>query len=238
MPSRIRPDTPSVFASLADIVRQGSTTKEIYAATCVAATLTVPGCDHASLTIRRDGGYRTAAVSDAVARRIDKLESALGSGPCLDIVESRAAQLEPDLSADTRWPVFAQRVIAETPVRGAMSIRLPFDRARVGVLKLFSDTANALDSSSVEGAQVLGAFATVAISATTLREDAETLRRGLVSNREIGQAVGILMALNQVSEDDAFDTLRHTSQSSNVKLADIAADVVRRRRRRGPGKSA
>ena len=84
MPSHLRVDPPGVFTSLAEIAREASTPKEMYAAICVAATLTVPGCDHASLMICRDGVYSTAAVSDATARQIDKLELALGSGPCLD----------------------------------------------------------------------------------------------------------------------------------------------------------
>jgi len=34
-----------------------------------------------------------------------------------------------------------------------------------------------------------------------------------------------------VSDDDAFGILRRTSQETNVKLADIAADIVRQRSR-------
>ena len=143
MPTRSRIDPPGVFSSLADIVRQGSTPKDMYAAICVAATLTVPGCDHASLMICRDGVYSTAAVSDAVARDIDKLELAHGSGPCLDAIEEHTAQIQSDLTAGHRWPALTARMIAETPVRGAMSIQLPVDRAKAGALNLFSDTPNA-----------------------------------------------------------------------------------------------
>jgi hypothetical protein len=134
-----------------------------------------------------------------------------------------------DLTTGSRWPVLAARVVAETPVRGAMSIRLPVDRAQVGALNLFSDTANAFDNTSVERAIVLAAFATVATNATAHGEDAAGLRRGLASNRAIGTAIGMLMVLNDVSDDDAFDILRRTSQDSNVKVADIAVEFVRRR---------
>ena len=229
MPSRSRIDPPGVFASLADIVREGSTPKEMYAAVCVAATLTIPGCDHASLMLRRDGAFRTAAVSDAIARDIDKLELALRSGPCLDAIEQCTAQIEPDLTAGTRWPALAARVVAETPVRGAMSIQLPVDRAQAGALNLFSDTPNAFDNTSVEHALVLGAFASLATNAAAQGEDAAALRRGIASSRAIGKAVGMLMVLNDVSDDDAFDILRRTSQETNVKVADVAADFVRRR---------
>jgi transcriptional regulator with GAF, ATPase, and Fis domain len=229
MPSCNHVDPASVFTALADIVHQGSTPKEMYAAICVAATLMVPGCDHASLMICRDGACSTAAVSDPVAHKIDKLEQALGTGPCLDAIEEQTAQIATDLTTAGRWPVLAARVVAETPVRGAMSIRLPVDRALVGALNLFSDSVNAFDNTSVERAIVLAAFATVATNATAQGEDAIGLRRGLASNRTIGKAIGMLMVLNDVSEDDAFDILRRTSQDANVKIADIAVEFVRRR---------
>jgi ANTAR domain len=220
-------DPARVLTSLADIVHQGSTPKEMYAAICVAATLMVPGCDHASLMICRDGACGTAAVSDSVAHKIDQLEQALGTGPCLDAIEEQTAQMASDLTTGSRWPVLAARVVAETPVRGTMSIRLPVDRAQVGALNLFSDTVNAFDNTSLERAIVLAAFATVATNATAHGEDAAGLRRGLASNRAIGKAIGMLMVLNEVSDDDAFDILRRTSQDTNVKVADIAVDFIR-----------
>jgi transcriptional regulator with GAF, ATPase, and Fis domain len=231
MPARTDVDLPGVYTSLADIAREASTPKEIYAAICVAATLTVPGCDHASLMVRHNGAFSTAAVSDAVAGQIDKLELALGSGPCLDAIEDGTAQIETNLTSESRWPDLMSRVLADTPVRGALSVQLPVDRARIGALNLFSDTPHAFDERSIERAVVLGAFATVATNAVAQGEDAASLRRGLASSREIGKAVGMLMVLNDVCDDDAFDVLRRTSQVTNVKLADIAADVVRTRNR-------
>jgi hypothetical protein len=238
VPSRPRPESPVVFASLADIVRRGSAPSEMYAAICVAATLTIPGCDRASLMIRRDGTCRTAAVSDAVARQIDRLELELGSGPCLEAIESRSPQIETDLTAGGRWPELTARVLAETPVRGAMSVRIPMDKANVGALNLFADVPNALGAASVEQAAVLGAFATVATTAAAHSQDAATLRRGLTSNRSIGQAVGMLMARNNVSDADAFEILRQTSQNSNIKLVDVAADLIRGHIERAAEKSA
>ncbi len=227
MPFQPHPHSPKVFASLADIVREGSTPSEMYAAICVAATLTVAGCDHASLMVGRNGTRRTAAVSDPIARLIDRLEIALGIGPCIDAIKSRSAQIESDLTSGSRWPALAARVVSETPVRGAMSIRLPVGPEGIGALNLFSDVPNAFDTASVEQAVTLGAFATVASTAAARSEDVTTLRRGLTSNRSIGQAIGMLMALNNVSDAAAFDILRRTSQNSNVKLIDVATAIIR-----------
>jgi ANTAR domain-containing protein len=227
VPPRSRADPASVFSTLAEIVTAGTTSKEIYAAICIAATLTIPGCDRASLMVRRNGACRTAAVTDPVARKIDKLELDLGTGPCLDAIEGQTTQMAPDLTAGGRWPALAARVIDETPVRGAMSVRLPVDRAKVGALNLFSDSANAFDEESVERAQILAAFATVATNAAAYGEDAAGLRRGLASNRTIGKAVGILMVANNVSDGEAFNLLRRTSQDTNVKVADVATELIR-----------
>jgi hypothetical protein len=46
---------------------------------------------------------------------------------------------------------------------------------------------------------------------------------GLVSNRQFGVAIGILMARNLYTQDQAFGHLRASSQHLNVKRRDIAA---------------
>ena len=51
-------DPTTVFAALAEIIYQGSDVAEMYAAICVAATLAVPGCDHASLLVRQNDQVR------------------------------------------------------------------------------------------------------------------------------------------------------------------------------------
>lgn len=54
----------------------------------------------------------------------------------------------------------------------------------------------------------------------------ETAREiALASNREIGQALGILTITHKITSDQAFDLLRRVSQHTNRKLRDIAADI-------------
>ena len=85
------------------------------------------------------------------------------------------------------------------------------------------------DDESAGRAAVLASFASVAINAVAKGEDAASLRRGLMSNREIGKAVGMLMLLHGMTEDQAFDLLRRHSQGLNIKLADVAREVIDRR---------
>jgi hypothetical protein len=199
-------DPSMVFAALAEIIYQGSESNQIYAAICVAATLVVTGCDHASLLVRRDGRYVTVGASDRIAQRVDDLERTAGDGPCVDAIEEETPQIETDLTTPTQWPQLAARLVAETPVRGAMGFRILVDKRKTGALNLFSDKPNVFDTESAGQAVVLAS-----------------------SNREIGKAVGMLMMLNGVDEHEAFDVLRRYSQDLNIKLADVARTVIEHR---------
>ncbi len=222
-------DPATVFSALAEIIYQGSESSQVYAAICVAATLVVTGCDHASLLVRRDGRYVTVGASDGIAKRIDDLERLAGDGPCVDAIEEETPQIETDLTAPTQWHKLAARLVAETPVRGAMGFRILVDRRKSGALNLFSDKAGAFDTEAAGQAIVLASFASVAINAVAQGEDVATLRRGLMSNREIGKAVGMVMMLHGINEHDAFDVLRKYSQDLNIKLADVARKVIEHR---------
>ena len=55
---------------------------------------------------------------------------------------------------------------------------------------------------------------------------AENLERALASNRRIGMAVGILLARLRCTEEQAFEVLRQESMRRNVKVAQLAEQVV------------
>jgi transcriptional regulator with GAF, ATPase, and Fis domain len=230
-PGGDKADPATVFAALAEIIYQGSEAKEMYAAICVAATLAIRGCDHASLLVRDNNRYITVGASDQLARKVDELERRAGDGPCIDAIEEETPQIDADLTTPSLWPKLASVLVAETPVRGAMGFRLLIDKRKGAALNLFSDTPNVFDAESAGRAAVLASFASVAINAVAKGEDAASLRRGLLSNREIGKAVGILMMLHELTEDEAFELLRRHSQALNIKLAEVARAVIENRGR-------
>jgi ANTAR domain len=55
---------------------------------------------------------------------------------------------------------------------------------------------------------------------------AAQLERALVSNRRIGIAIGVLMARLQLTDVAAFELLRRISQHRNVKLRELAEEVI------------
>lgn len=57
-------------------------------------------------------------------------------------------------------------------------------------------------------------------------ERAEHLQRALVNSRQIGMALGILMERHRLTEAQAFDQLTGISSRRNVKLHQVAEELV------------
>ena len=85
--------------------------------------------------------------------------------------------------------------------------------------RLAPSSAGALTQHSLDQAIVLTAFASIAMAALERGEEAVTLRRGLESNREIGKAIGLLMAMHSITDDQAFEMLSKVSQEMNISFS-------------------
>ncbi|WP_020389276.1 GAF and ANTAR domain-containing protein [Kribbella catacumbae] len=64
-----------------------------------------------------------------------------------------------------------------------------------------------------------------ALAAAAQRE-ADTLQGGIDTNRQIGQALGLLMERYQIDADRAFEVLKRYSQDSNRKLVIVAEELI------------
>lgn len=219
-------DTGRIFDSLAAVLYEGQDVPSVLQAIVDAAVPLIPGCDHASIAMIIKGEFTTVAASDDVARQVDTFEREVGDGPCVDAIIEDAFQVDTDITTGCQWPHLAEKVLARTPVRGMIGYRLLIDGRKSGALNIFSDTPGALTSASADAGAILAAFASVAVTAALNHERAEQLQQGLESNREIGKAIGLLMAAREISADAAFELLRTTSSRMNVKLAEIAARIV------------
>ncbi|GAA6525104.1 GAF and ANTAR domain-containing protein [Intrasporangium sp. DVR] len=220
--------TRDVFVRLSGLIYAGADESDVYQSIVDAACRLVDGCERASIMLKQRERFVTAASTDDIARRADEIEREVREGPCYDAVLDEAYQHDADLTAGTSpWPRFTERVITETPVRSAIGYRLFLDGDKVGALNLFADQPGALTERSADQGAVLASFASVALMALRAREEAATLRLGLQSNREIGKAVGLLMAAHHMGAEQAFEVLRRTSQELNMKLAHVAEQVVR-----------
>ncbi|MDV3221387.1 GAF and ANTAR domain-containing protein [Intrasporangium sp.] len=220
--------TREIFVRLSGLIYAGADERAIHQSIVDAAARLIDGCERASLMLRQRDRFFTAAATDDIARRVDEIETEVREGPCYDAIVDEGYQHDPDLtSGASPWPRFTERIVAETPVRSAIGYRLYLDGDKVGALNLFADAPGVLTKRAADQGAVVASFASVALMAIRAREEAESLRLGLRSNREIGKAVGLLMAAHHIGADEAFELLRRTSQELNMKLAHVAEQVVR-----------
>ena len=93
----------------------------------------------------------------------------------------------------------------------------------LGALDLYSSERDPFDDQDIAVASVFAAHAAVAL-VTARRE--QQLEGKAASRDVIGMAKGIVMTRQRVSDDEAFDVLRRASQRMNVKLRELAEQVV------------
>ncbi|MDP9434937.1 MAG: GAF and ANTAR domain-containing protein [Actinomycetota bacterium] len=187
------------------------------------AVRTVPGAEHAGVSLVRSRRVvETPAATGDVVVRVDQVQYETGQGPCLDAIwEQEVVELQ-DLSATDRWPEFAHRA-TELGVRSMVSFRLFVERDTSGALNFYSSNAQAFGQEAVRVGHVFAAHAGLAYDH---EKQVSGLRRAVESRTLIGQAQGILMAQHRVTADQAFGLLRVASQRRNVKLRDVAQEVV------------
>ena len=89
---------------------------------------------------------------------------------------------------------------------------------------MYAEQEDVLDQHSAQAADLFAAQAALAMGKATAIDQ---LHEGMRTRQRIGVAVGLLMHRYETSEERAFAFLVRASSHGNVKLRDVAAEVVR-----------
>ena len=194
------------------------------------ATQAIEGCAVASLTMKEGPRLVTRAPTGQLAVTCDEIQYDEGEGPCVDAARHERLVHARDTADDARWPRFSRRVSEEVGGGGVLSCQLAVVDARgtraFGGLNMYATRPDAFTEADRLLATLYAAHVAVVVDAA--RREVQ-LREAIASRDVIGQAKGILMAQGGVTADDAFSQLRLASQRLNVKLRDLAGEVVSRR---------
>lgn len=219
-------DIADNFAVLNDQLRASGDARTARVRLVELAVTALPSCHWAALTSwPRNREPRSLAASDELAIEVDRIQFALGQGPCLTAAAAEEMTHMVDVATDSRWPQFAQAVLAQTPVRTVLSFNLGEHPERAA-LNLYAGHPGAFDVEAVGIAALFAAHARALLSHAASAGKAADLAAALASSRVIGAAVGILMSAYKVTSDDAFAMLRQSSQRLNRKLREIADEVT------------
>ena len=167
-----------------------------------------------------------AASDPVLLSHAARIADEVGQSVSRQVIEDRTTVWSNDLAVDTRWPDYTARLTAETPIRSALGFFLVIDRVELGAMTLYSERRGRFTEPVRGLAAIFADHAAIALLRSTDHAEAGNLRTALSSSREIGIALGIVMATHRVSEQHAFHMLRLASQHTHRKLRDVASQVA------------
>jgi len=222
----------SSFADLLAVPFAGASPSELARRIVAIAERALPEATHFTVNIGDPRRPTTVASSSETAQAVDAAQLEAGEGPCVEAYLSDQVVGTDDLRHDSRWPVLAGR-LGRLEVECTLGVPFHGEAGVLGVLNLYAAQGSQLCTSPVRAraehyARAVSSLLEDSQRIDLLREEARHLRQALISRPEIDQAKGILMARFGYSADDAFRHLVAVSQKRNVKLRDIARDIVAR----------
>jgi len=212
------------LSQLARAMHEEKDLKDTLDALVLAAADTVPGADEASISaVSRRRAVQTTAATGALSRAVDQAQYETGQGPCLDSLYDQQTLRLSDTCREPRWPAFCARA-SQLGVRSMLAIQLYVENDNLGALNLHSRQVDAFSDESEQVALMFAAHAAIAVAGAQAQEQMQTA----VDSRDlIGQAKGILIERYKISSHEAFRLLVVASQTTNVKLYDVADFLVR-----------
>lgn len=216
------------YAELQNLLLDSPDVAEFLQQLAVVAASLVPDTS-CGVTTRRDHQVLTVASSDDFAMRLDEVQYHRGQGPCLHSLHTTEVVEIGDLASDDRWPDYRIRALAEG-VASSYSVPLTIGGSTVGALNLYSRVPHAFADADRRQIRLFVRQAGVALALLLRHSQHVTLdselQEAITTRSVIDQALGIIMGQRRVTSMDAFDLLRETSQQSNRKLVEVAAELI------------
>jgi GAF domain-containing protein len=218
-----RPDIGDALIRAARQINEPHTLQDTLDMIVKTAGRSLPGMDHVGITLAyRDGTMETKAGTDQLVWELDQLQYEVGEGPCLHAILDEPVTKVEYAFREPRWPRYIPRAV-EMGLQSQLGMRLFTETETIGGLNMYSTSVDVVDPDVMHMAELFAAQASIALGRTRREED---LNAALQTRKVIGQAIGILMERYGLDEDRAFAYLARVSSHTNIKLREIAAEVV------------
>lgn len=181
------------------------------------------------VTLLRPRSMTTVASSSAQAKVMDEVQYGFNDGPCLRAAREGYTVHIPDFLTESRFPEYRE-AIAGYGVRSALGIPIRLDAGASAGLDFYSTMPNAFTDTSIAVAEGFARDASkslrLAVRIASLNDITEHMRTAMESRTTIDLAVGAIMGQNRCNQDEAMTILRSASQGRNVKLRDLASNLL------------
>jgi len=222
----------NTLQELADVLHTQRTLGGALAAIAEAATVSVPGCDAATIAISIRGRPATAAMTATVALELDMVQYDHDDGPCLTSFRTASA-LRIDLyeQGDT-FPHVASAA-RRVGIRGVLSVPSNWGAETIATLNLYSRTGP-FDETAETIAAVLAAQIAIAVSRSpefvAARAVVEEAQRKADDHSQIAMATGLLIGSQDCTRDQAEGLLRQAADEDEQTILQIAQRIIEEHR--------
>lgn len=228
---RVRPKD-DVQGMLQDMVLMSADLEEFLDGLVEAAS-TVMSDDHGgiltSVTVLRPRAKATIASSCTAARRLTELQFRFDDGPCVEAAASGRTVAVEDFALAIGHPLYGSAALRKG-IRSGLGIPVQLDGPERAAVSYYAREPGTFSSERVELARHFAGRAStplrLALRVARLKDKAEHLAAAMESRTTIDLAAGVIMAQNRCSQDEAIEILRTASSARNMKLRDLALNVL------------
>jgi GAF domain-containing protein len=229
-PARDREQTlVEAFVRLADTLVTDYDVIDLFHGLC-ADCVSLLGADAAGLLLTdQRGSLQLVSASNEQAQVVELFQLQADQGPCLESFRTGQQVRVDDLATEVRWPRFTSRA-RENGFAAVHALPMRLRGEVVGALNLFHRRRHVMDEADLGVGQALADVATIAIltdrSSRQRELLTEQLQAALTSRVIIEQAKGVLAERGGIGLDEAFARMRSYARGRQLRLADVARDVV------------
>jgi len=195
-----------------------------------AAEAIAPGLS-CGLTLERDGQPLTVASNGSLAVGMDEVQYGHHNGHCLTAMRTGETVIIINLAGDDRWGSYRLDALAHG-IASALSIPLLSGPGMRGALNFYARQPAVFDPDRQRRAEELSGEASRALRLAIRMSDqvalTANLEAALAARAVIDQAIGIIMGQNRCGATESFELLRRASNHRNIKLRDVASEIVER----------
>jgi GAF domain-containing protein len=227
-------DTESPFertvATLSQYFVGNQTLSESLHQVAELAILALPQTDHVGITLMVAGKLSTSIFTHPDIPDIDRAQYRTGEGPCVDAYREGVAHIITTTREPGRWQAFRDSA-AQHGVLSTMSLPMITSNGTIGAMNLYAEAEAAYGPDDERVGMLFAGQAAFLLANAQAYWDARTLsenlQQAMESRATIEQAKGIIMSSMGCGADEAMQVLIHQSQEQNIKLRDLAEELVR-----------
>lgn len=198
--------------------------------TVAVEVLSAPGREvFCGVTLLRPKNVGTVASSSEQAQHLDEVQYRFDDGPCLTAARQEHEVYLPDVRALPPGSRY-RRAMESQGVRFVLAVPIILPGDTYSALNLYSDKQDVFDARARRYVHRFAADAAKALDVAShlaaLTDAGIDLRAAMESRSTIDTAIGIIMAQNGCSQEQAVSILSAAASNRNIKLRDLAQHLI------------